>query len=115
MQWYRAKYAENYPERADPKEASLLLREPHFRTRKETKCPCLVLAQFQLTMSDSGKLLPVTAIKTMKLYSHFERVDNELRAKGFKDGDSLTLEALQNYDHMNYRGQEGVRVCIGQC
>ena len=66
-------------------------------------------------MSDSGKLLPVTAIKTMKLYSHFERVDNELRAKGFKDGDSLTLEALQNYDHMNYRGQEGVRVCINQC
>ena len=36
----------------------------------------------------------------MKLYNHFERVDNELRAAGHKDGSTLKPDELYAYDHM---------------
>lgn len=41
-----------------------------------------------------------SSIKDMKLYNHFERVDNELRAAGHKDGSPLKPEELYAYDHM---------------
>lgn len=47
-------------------------------------------------------------IKTMKLYSHFERVDRELLRAGKLPGSDLQPEDLYNYDHMNYYGTTAV-------
>ena len=41
-----------------------------------------------------------SSIKTMKLYSHYERVDNELKAAGHKDGSPLKPNDLYAFDHM---------------
>ena len=41
-----------------------------------------------------------SSIKNMKLYNHFERVDNELKAAGHKDGSPLKPDDLYAYDHM---------------
>ena len=54
-------------------------------------------------------------IKTMKLYHHFERVDNELRHAGFKDDDKLRPEDLFAFDNMNYYGTEAVQNAIDCC
>jgi 2-polyprenyl-3-methyl-5-hydroxy-6-metoxy-1,4-benzoquinol methylase len=54
-------------------------------------------------------------IKTMKLYSHFERVDNELQFKG-KDATSKLVPAdINPLDMMNYTGADGVRWAIDKC
>ena len=51
-------------------------------------------------MSSSTTVDYDSSIKTMKLYSHFERVDNELRAAGHEDKSNLKPEDLYAFDHM---------------
>lgn len=56
------------------------------------------------------------AIKTMKLYSHLERIDNELRARGLLPRDkkqggggvALDPETVSKFDSMHYEGDDGM-------
>jgi len=50
------------------------------------------------------------AIKTMKLYTHLDRIQAELRVAGL--GETLTAETLSEYDSMHYLGNEAIRNAI---
>ncbi len=56
-------------------------------------------------------------IKTMKLYSHFERVDREIAEMGIAEGGkrALTAEDIFAFDHMNYYGTDAVQNAIKTC
>jgi cyclopropane fatty-acyl-phospholipid synthase-like methyltransferase len=51
-------------------------------------------------------------IKTMKLYTHVERVERELAARGFGPDQLLTIEELFNLDQLHYHGPDAVRAAI---
>lgn len=53
-----------------------------------------------------------TDIKSMKLYSHIERVDNELAELGKSDDASLTVAELREYDQLHYHGTDAVDSAI---
>ena len=55
------------------------------------------------------------AIKDMKLYTHFERVDRELLASGKEADSRLEPNELYKYDHMNYYGTDAVANGIRMC
>ena len=55
------------------------------------------------------------AIKDMKLYTHFERVDRELLALGKEPGSKLEPSELYNFDHMNYYGTDAVANGVKTC
>ena len=55
---------------------------------------------------------PQKAIKTMLLYSDVERIDNELRELGVKEGGPLTMEQLSVLDSMHYEGTSAVDAMI---
>ncbi|MEM7291992.1 MAG: methyltransferase domain-containing protein [Pseudomonadota bacterium] len=48
------------------------------------------------------------AIKRMSLYQQIDRVFNELRAAGIKDGDPIPLEVLSAFDQLHYLGTQAV-------
>ena len=52
------------------------------------------------------------AIKTMKLYSSFERVDNELRELGIADGAKLDAATLFPFDSLHYEGTDACDAAI---
>ncbi len=54
-------------------------------------------------------------IKDMKLYTHLERVDRELKAQGKEDGSKLEPGDLYKFDHMNYYGTDAVANGIKMC
>lgn len=53
-------------------------------------------------------------IKTMKLYTHVDRVERELAARGFESDASLTLNDLVDLDQLHYHGVDAVRTAIEQ-
>ena len=55
------------------------------------------------------------AIKDMKLYTHFERVDRELLALGKEPGSKLEPSELYSFDHMNYYGTDAVANGVKTC
>ncbi len=55
---------------------------------------------------------PPEAIKDMKLYHHFERVDKELN---LLDKESLDASDIYPFDHMNYHNTEAVQNAIDKC
>lgn len=57
----------------------------------------------------------MSAIKTMKLYAHFERVDRELAEMGFAEGSTVKAEDIFAFDHMNYYGIDAVQNAITTC
>jgi len=48
------------------------------------------------------------AIKTMKLYTHVERIKNELSARGMLQSDSIDPIALSEIDSMHYEGNNAI-------
>ncbi len=51
-------------------------------------------------------------IKTMKLYTHVDRVERELGARGFGLDDPLSIETLFDLDQLHYHGPAAVRAAI---
>lgn len=51
-------------------------------------------------------------IKTMKLYSHIDRVNKELQELGYKHGDPLKVEDVNKFDQMHYYGSKAVNEAI---
>ena len=56
------------------------------------------------------------AIKTMQLYSHMDRIWNELHELDISDSDMVPVEVLNKFDCLNYGGAEGAaRSVIDLC
>ena len=51
-------------------------------------------------------------IKSMKLYTHVDRVERELSARGIDPEKPLSVEALFDLDQLHYHGPEAVRAAI---
>ncbi|XP_067028045.1 uncharacterized protein [Acropora muricata] len=51
-------------------------------------------------------------IKSMKLYDHIERVRQELKELGYKDGDFLKVEDVCKFDQMHYYGTQAIDEAI---
>ncbi len=51
-------------------------------------------------------------IKTMKLYTHVERIKTELSSRGILEGDSIDPIALSEIDSMHYMGNNAIRDAI---
>lgn len=51
-------------------------------------------------------------IKTMKLYSDVDRIDNELRALGISDSANIDSMQLSRFDSMHYGGNGAVSECV---
>ena len=49
-----------------------------------------------------------SSIKSVRLYQHLERVYNELRELGNKEGDPLQVDDLGGLDHLHYHGTQAV-------
>jgi cyclopropane fatty-acyl-phospholipid synthase-like methyltransferase len=64
------------------------------------------------SMCAAGGDRPEVDIKTMKLYSDIERVDNELRALGIMDGQSIDPATLAKFDSMHYEGDSAVAAAV---
>lgn len=54
----------------------------------------------------------MTDIKSMKLYTHVERVYNELEEQGISDADALTVADLVGFDQMHYHGSEALDTAL---
>lgn len=50
----------------------------------------------------------MTDIKSMKLYTHVERIDNELAELGLGPADELTVAQLSAFDQLHYHGTEAL-------
>jgi len=50
----------------------------------------------------------MTDIKSMKLYIHVERIDNELAELGHGPMDALTVDELSAFDQLHYHGTEAL-------
>jgi sarcosine/dimethylglycine N-methyltransferase len=50
----------------------------------------------------------MTDIKSMKLYTHVERIDNELAELGLGPEDELTVAQLSAFDQLHYHGTEAL-------
>lgn len=55
---------------------------------------------------------PAAAIKSMQLYSHIERIHNELRALGKSDTEPLDAAEISVFDQMHYHGTTAVDQAI---
>jgi hypothetical protein len=68
---------------------------------------------FIITMGDSGEESSnATAIKTMQLYSHVDRIWNELSELGYDRNDSdaiIPAKVVNMFDCYNYSGPEGAK------
>ncbi len=53
-------------------------------------------------------------IKSMKLYTHVDRVFNELRELGKDESDVLMVEELSSFDQLHYHGTEAVDHSISE-
>lgn len=53
-----------------------------------------------------------SAIKSMQLYSHVDRIYNDLRAAGIKETDPLTVDMLVPFDQLHYFGTDAVDEAI---
>jgi hypothetical protein len=51
-------------------------------------------------------------IKTMKLYTSLDRVENELRNAGIGETESLTPAQLYPYDSMHYEGYDAIEEAV---
>ena len=47
-------------------------------------------------------------IKSMKLYTHVERIENELAQLGYAPGDELSVHELSAFDQLHYHGTEAL-------
>ena len=56
--------------------------------------------------------MSVSDIKSMKLYSHLERITNELVAAGFDPEGPLTVDQLSPFDNLHYHGTDAVERAI---
>jgi len=56
----------------------------------------------------------MTDIKSMKLYTHVDRVCNELREIGKSDTDPLRAEELSSFDQLHYHGTAAVDHAISE-
>lgn len=52
-------------------------------------------------------------IKSMKLYSHIERVNRELQELGYKPGDPLSVDVVSKVDQMHYYGTGAIDEAVG--
>jgi len=50
----------------------------------------------------------MTDIKSMKLYTHVERIENELAELGHAPGDALNVDQLSAFDQLHYHGTEAL-------
>jgi hypothetical protein len=70
-------------------------------------------ANYTITMGDSGEESSnATAIKTMQLYSHIDRIWNELSELGYDRNDSdaiIPAKVVNMFDCYNYSGPEGAK------
>jgi sarcosine/dimethylglycine N-methyltransferase len=53
-------------------------------------------------------------IKSMKLYTHVERIENELAELGHVRGDQLTVDELSAFDQLHYHGTEALDHALQQ-
>mmetsp|Transcript_19364 Transcript_19364/g.32102 ORF Transcript_19364/g.32102 Transcript_19364/m.32102 type:complete len:305 (-) Transcript_19364:367-1281(-) len=71
-------------------------------------------------MSGNDELIPAQAeaanveddIKTMELYNDILRIDNELKARGISDDDSVDPRVLSSIDSMHYEGDDAIVAAI---
>ena len=54
----------------------------------------------------------MTNIKSMKLYTHVERIENELAELGHTPGDDLSVEQLSTFDQLHYHGTDALDYCL---
>ena len=52
------------------------------------------------------------SIKTMELYNDIQRIENELKARGISDGDSVDPRVLSSIDSMHYEGDDAITAAI---
>ena len=52
-------------------------------------------------------------IKSMKLYTHVERIDNELAELGKNPGDPISVDELSAFDQLHYHGTEALDFALG--
>lgn len=52
------------------------------------------------------------SIKTMELYNDIQRIENELKARGISDGDSVDPRVLSSIDSMHYEGDDAIVAAI---
>lgn len=55
---------------------------------------------------------PTQAIKTMKLYSHIDRINKELKHLGYSNSSSLSQDILSQFDSMHYDGDVAVQAAL---
>ena len=51
-------------------------------------------------------------IKSMKLYTHVERIDNELAELGKNPGDSFGADELTAFDQLHYHGSDTLDIAL---
>jgi len=51
-------------------------------------------------------------IKSMKLYTHVERIDNELAQLGKNPGDPISVDELSTFDQLHYHGTEALDIAL---
>ena len=56
----------------------------------------------------------MNAIKSMKLYTHVDRIENELAALGKAPGDSLSVDELSAFDQLHYHGTDALDHALEQ-
>ena len=54
----------------------------------------------------------MTDIKSMKLYSHVERIDNELAEFGKSPEDALGVDELSAFDQLHYHATEALDIAL---
>jgi cyclopropane fatty-acyl-phospholipid synthase-like methyltransferase len=54
----------------------------------------------------------MTDIKSMKLYTHVERIDNELTEIGKGPGDPISVDELSVFDQLHYHGTEALDIAL---
>jgi cyclopropane fatty-acyl-phospholipid synthase-like methyltransferase len=52
-------------------------------------------------------------IKSMKLYTHVERIDNELAELGKNPGDPISVDELSAFDQLHYHGTDALDFALG--
>lgn len=51
-------------------------------------------------------------IKSMKLYTHVERIDNELAELGYGPADALGVDELSTFDQLHYHGTDAIDLAL---
>lgn len=62
--------------------------------------------------SDKDTDTSTAAIKTMKLYSNIDRIENELKCLGYAPSSPLKQEILSAFDSMHYKGDAAIQAAL---